>query len=193
MAIPTSLNLYDETLGGWFFLSTVPLFSLDGKVYGSVLVARDINEQKAHEKKLQQLNDNLERRVVDQIRDILQREQMLQSIFRAAPTGIGVVSAVQDQIRQVWLNLIKNAVDALPVEGGTITIHTQQRGQNFTVSVQDSGEGIKAVDMKHIFEPFFTTKPAIKGTGLGLSVSHGIIESHNGIHNTRRIRTGQRY
>ncbi len=91
-----------------------------------------------------------------------------------------ILNAIQDQIRQVLLNLLKNAVDALPVEGGTITIHTRQRDQNFIISVHDSGEGIRAEHMKHIFEPFFTTKSAIKGTGLGLSVSHGIIESHNG-------------
>ncbi len=97
--------------------------------------------------------------------------------YMASPV---ILNAVHDQIRQVLLNLIKNAVDALAKEGGIITITTQQRDQHFIVSVHDSGEGISTENMKHIFEPFFTTKSAIKGTGLGLSVSHGIIESHNG-------------
>lgn len=87
---------------------------------------------------------------------------------------------VPDQIKQVMINIIGNAGDALGDEGGVISIDTASSdSDSITVSIKDSGEGISAENIEHIFEPFYTTK-AIKGTGLGLSVSYGIIKSHGG-------------
>jgi signal transduction histidine kinase len=90
------------------------------------------------------------------------------------------IMAVSDQIKQVFLNLLTNAVDACHKGGGVITISTWQENDRVAVSIKDNGVGIKPEEMEHIFRPFFTTKPEVKGTGLGLSVSYGIIKNHHG-------------
>jgi len=88
--------------------------------------------------------------------------------------------AVEDQIRQVFINLLINAGDALTAEGGTLTIGTALGEEEIMVTVGDDGPGIKPENLDHIFEPFFTTKSAVEGTGLGLPVSYGIIRAHGG-------------
>lgn len=87
--------------------------------------------------------------------------------------------AIADQIKQVLLNLLGNAMEACS-SGGQITISTNKSANHIIIKIADTGSGIKPDDLPHIFEPFFTTKSAVKGTGLGLSVSYGIIKRHNG-------------
>ncbi len=82
-----------------------------------------------------------------------------------------------EKIKQVLINLIKNAADATS-EGGRITIQTQPDGEYTRITISDSGEGMSAETIKKIFDPFFTTKK--KGTGLGLAVCRKIIEDHMG-------------
>jgi two-component system NtrC family sensor kinase len=65
--------------------------------------------------------------------------------------------------------------------GGTLTIMSARRGEHATISITNTGHGIKKENLSQIFEPFFTTKPVGKGTGLGLAVSHGIVEQHGGV------------
>jgi two-component system NtrC family sensor kinase len=89
------------------------------------------------------------------------------------------VLADPDQIRQVFLNLINNAGDAIS-GAGTITITTTGEGDHVRVTIIDTGRGMTAEQMKKIFDPFYTTKPAGKGTGLGLSVSLSIVKSMGG-------------
>ncbi len=89
------------------------------------------------------------------------------------------IIADHDQIRQVLLNLINNAGDAISASG-TITISTASDGQNVRVTITDTGRGMTTEQMKKIFKPFYTTKAAGKGTGLGLSVSRGIVTSMGG-------------
>jgi two-component system NtrC family sensor kinase len=84
-----------------------------------------------------------------------------------------------DQIRQVFLNLINNAQDAISGPGA-ITITTKAKENTIEVEVQDTGEGMTTERIKQIFNPFYTTKEVGKGTGLGLSVSLGIMESIGG-------------
>jgi PAS domain S-box-containing protein len=89
-----------------------------------------------------------------------------------------------DQIQQVFINLVKNAVEATP-EGGEIKIgiaNVEESDQEYCagveVTVADSGPGIEGANLNRIFEPFFTTKPG--GTGLGLYITHEIVRRHGG-------------
>jgi signal transduction histidine kinase len=88
-----------------------------------------------------------------------------------------------NQIKQVLLNLVHNALQAMQ-SGGTLSIITALTEKEnvpwMTISVQDTGEGIHPEYLDRIFEPFFTTRPVGTGTGLGLSVSFGIINEHGG-------------
>ncbi len=88
------------------------------------------------------------------------------------------VSVSTDQMRQVLLNLVKNAEDAMP-EGGKLSIRSRYRKGQVEIEIADTGCGIPPEDIKNIFEPFYTTK-GVKGTGLGLSVSYGIVKNYNG-------------
>ncbi|MFP3983441.1 MAG: PAS domain S-box protein [Desulfurivibrionaceae bacterium] len=89
------------------------------------------------------------------------------------------IRAVEDQIKQAFLNLIQNAAEACS-RGDTITISTENRKEEVVISIADTGIGIDPRNMEHIFEPFFTTKSELRGTGLGLAISYGIIKAHNG-------------
>jgi PAS domain S-box-containing protein len=101
------------------------------------------------------------------------------SVHKNYATAMPHINAVADQVKQVLLNLLANAMEACK-PGGKITITTTKSGQQVSIKIADTGNGIKPDDLPHIFEPFFTTKAAVKGTGLGLSVSYGIIKRHNG-------------
>jgi len=90
------------------------------------------------------------------------------------------IFAVPDQISQVLLNLAINAADATPPAGGTITVTTENRGEEILLSIKDTGAGIDPAIRDNIFEPFFSTKHAEDGTGLGLSISYGIVKQHKG-------------
>ena len=83
------------------------------------------------------------------------------------------------QLRQVLLNLVTNAIQAVD-QGGTVEIVVGSRGEEATVSVVDNGPGIPEALLERIFEPFFTTKGEGHGTGLGLAVSRGIVEKLGG-------------
>ena len=87
------------------------------------------------------------------------------------------IAGVPDQLTQVFMNLIVNAIEAMP-QGGRLVIHTRADDNQLSVVIEDSGIGINSDDAAKIFEPFFTTKP--QGTGLGLAVSYGIIQQHGG-------------
>ncbi|MCS7178128.1 MAG: response regulator [Anaerolineae bacterium] len=93
--------------------------------------------------------------------------------------GLPPIPAIPDQLTQVFLNIIINAVEAMP-EGGDLrvgTLLTEDR-RWILVAFQDSGPGLTAEQIAHLFEPFYTTKPG--GTGLGLAISYGIVERHGG-------------
>lgn len=85
----------------------------------------------------------------------------------------------QDEINQVWTNLIQNALQAMDVIG-TLTIKAFADEKFVEVSITDTGEGIEPTIMDKIFEPFFTTKPQGEGSGLGLDIVKKIVDKHNG-------------
>ncbi len=89
------------------------------------------------------------------------------------------VTASPNQLKQIFLNLIANARQAMP-NGGTVTVDVRQEGDWVLATVGDDGPGIEPAVLERIFEPFFTTKRLTGGTGLGLSVSLGIAEAHGG-------------
>lgn len=93
-----------------------------------------------------------------------------------------VITADQSQIYQVLVNLVVNAVQAMP-DGGILTIATRSNADNISLIIEDTGIGMNKEVIKKIFLPFFTTKEISEGTGIGLSVVHGIITSHNGLIN----------
>ena len=88
----------------------------------------------------------------------------------------------KNQLIQVLINLLINARDAIPPEGGVVRLTTGRLpdGQGQFVEVSDSGHGIDSELMPRIFEPFITTKPIEEGTGLGLSIAAEIMEGHGG-------------
>jgi two-component system NtrC family sensor kinase len=114
--------------------------------------------------------------------DLLGREMAVSGIEVKKQYGRDVPGLLTDrnQLRQVLLNLLNNAIDAIGEGPGTIAIETSFDGRAIRVSVGDSGKGIPADQLDKIFMPFFTTKEVGKGTGLGLSVSYGIVKSLGG-------------
>ena len=91
---------------------------------------------------------------------------------------VAPVSGHPSQLREVFINLVKNALEAMP-DGGTITIETFMDNNKVAVKVRDSGRGMPGEIHERIFDPFFTTKGS-QSTGLGLSISYGIINRHYG-------------
>ncbi|HSL99218.1 MAG TPA: ATP-binding protein [Candidatus Limnocylindria bacterium] len=95
--------------------------------------------------------------------------------FRSVPQTMADLM----QLQQVFLNIVLNAIDAMP-KGGTLTIRTSfsEESGRIRVEIADTGKGIGEGPTEKIFEPFFTTKP--KGTGLGLAISKQLVEQHGG-------------
>jgi signal transduction histidine kinase len=104
--------------------------------------------------------------------------KMIEVVREESPT-LPLVVADFNQLVQVFINLVVNAVQAMN-EGGKLTIHTAMEDGWISMSVSDTGCGIPPENMDKLFTPFFTTKEDVKGVGLGLAVSYGIIERHGG-------------
>jgi signal transduction histidine kinase len=107
------------------------------------------------------------------------RQKNVQVVRDFAP-GLPPIRGQVSSLNQVWTNLLDNAIDALPAQGGEITLRTQREGGFVRVFLIDNGTGIPADVLPHIFEPFFTTKQAGDGSGLGLDIAQQIIRQHDG-------------
>jgi len=91
-----------------------------------------------------------------------------------------LIHAVSDQLTQVLINLLINAIDSLDGKPGRIAVRSYEYDNGVRIEVRDNGKGILEEDSEKIFEPFFTTKEVGKGTGLGLWVSYGIVKTFGG-------------
>lgn len=113
------------------------------------------------------------------IEDILSTTQLPRNVelTKNLSTDLPKIPVDEDQIRQVLVNLISNAIQAMP-EGGQLKIGTRKKGEYVEVEIADTGCGIAPEKLKKLFDPFFTTKP--KGIGLGLAVVNKIVEKHDG-------------
>ena len=101
------------------------------------------------------------------------------SIIRCLSDELPEITADPSQLNQVLVNLVVNAIQAMPT-GGTLTITTRAYDNHIVLGIEDNGLGMSEDVLKQIFIPFFTTKDINEGTGLGLPVVHGIINSHGG-------------
>jgi len=105
------------------------------------------------------------------------------AVERELADGLPEVQANSEQLVQVLMSLMLNAVDAMESGKGTLTVRSRRgghRGAEVVIEVQDTGVGIPRAQLTKIFEPFYTTKPQGRGTGLGLSICYGIVEDHRG-------------
>jgi signal transduction histidine kinase len=100
-------------------------------------------------------------------------------VIRTLDPHLPEILADSSQLQQVIVNLVVNAVQAMP-NGGKLTIETSTAGDHVLLIVRDTGSGMPETVLKNLFTPFFTTKDIDQGTGLGLAVVHGIISSHGG-------------
>ncbi len=114
---------------------------------------------------------------MEMFQERLARNQIRVEMGMADPCPM--VLADTDQMSQVLLNLIMNALHAMP-EGGTLCVGLEPEQQMVKLTIADTGHGIPPEIIKKIYDPFFTTKEFGKGTGLGLTVVKGIIEEHQG-------------
>lgn len=104
------------------------------------------------------------------------------TVVRELAEGLPAVLADSEQIIQVLMALMLNAVDALE-QGGSLTVRTRPnpvRDDEIMAEVEDTGVGMARSELTKIFEPFYTTKPPGRGTGLGLSICYGIMQEHGG-------------
>jgi two-component system NtrC family sensor kinase len=113
--------------------------------------------------------------VLDFSREELERAGV--EVVRHFAPDTPLVLADEGQLRQVFLNLLRNSREAMP-EGGRLTVSTRALGREVEVEVKDTGRGMTEAVRERLFEPFFSTKEG--GTGLGLSVSQQILQAHGG-------------
>ncbi len=118
--------------------------------------------------------------------DLAELAGQVAALYASPPPGVALdyapgppvpVAADRDQVTQVLVNLVKNAVEAMP-KGGRVTLRVGSSAQEAFVSVTDTGPGIKPEDRGRVFEPYFTSKEG--GTGLGLAIAARICQEHGG-------------
>jgi len=106
----------------------------------------------------------------------IQRPENITIVKNVAPGIIMIGEKVE--IKQIFINLLSNAVDAVSARGGEIEIGARESAESIVTWVTDNGMGIPSENLEKIFDPMFSTKP--KGTGIGLSVVKRMVERHNG-------------
>jgi signal transduction histidine kinase len=120
--------------------------------------------------------------VIDSTVKLVKNQIMLAGIGleRDIPGDVPAIRGNLRNLQHVFLNLLLNAIQAMP-GGGSIGVAASQESPDYIrVDVKDTGIGIKPEDLERIFDPFFTTKGVGRGTGLGLSVTYSIVKAHGG-------------
>lgn len=116
-----------------------------------------------------------------EVLDLMKTQLMKQNINVQADLypDLPKVSGSRQQLKEVLLNILINAQEAMP-EGGIVFVETDIKNKMISIKIKDTGPGIPNEDILKVFDPFYTSKKDGKGTGLGLSVSYGIIKAHKG-------------
>jgi signal transduction histidine kinase len=167
------------TLDGSFVISDMPVL-IDESLAGAQRIEKIVKDLKAvarpgeNEKELINIHESL-----DAVLTIVQN--------RIGPTlsvcknygPVPLLPGYPQEISQIWLNLILNALDALENQG-TLTIDTRTDRGRVVVGISDTGKGIAPSDLSKIYDPFFTTKEVGQGTGLGLHLVYHLITKHAG-------------
>jgi two-component system NtrC family sensor kinase len=122
--------------------------------------------------------------VVEETLFLLKHHQRFKrlTLVRELDSSIPPTTGNAEQLTQVFMALMLNAVDAMD-DRGRLTVRTRRsptHSDEVVVEIEDNGVGIPRADRSKIFEPFYTTKPPGRGTGLGLSICYGIVEDHRG-------------
>lgn len=123
---------------------------------------------------------NIKKLLMESVKIVTDKKESI-SVVENIPNDLPLISLDKEQIKQVFLNMFTNAVDAMN-DGGTLTLEAQlvDDDSNVQIKISDTGCGIPKDNLDKVFNPFFTTKQIGKGTGLGLAVSYGIIKMHKG-------------
>jgi PAS domain S-box-containing protein len=118
--------------------------------------------------------------VIEEMLTLLKGEATRCSVTMGAEVGADLPKIMVDrvQLQQVFMNLMLNAIEAMTVSGGELTVKAELRDGQLQFSVSDTGVGLPTEKMDQIFSAFFTTKP--RGSGMGLAISRSIVESHGG-------------
>jgi len=150
-----------------------------GRIARIITRMRDFYRPARDELETTDVNDLLDE-TIELVRTHLRHGQV--TVVRALDPLVSPITAHADQVRQVFLNVMLNACDAMP-GGGVLTVTTSPAGGRapaggVLIAIADDGTGIAPEHLPHLFEPFYTTKP--QGTGLGLAISAHIITQHGG-------------
>jgi signal transduction histidine kinase len=115
--------------------------------------------------------------VMELAQHAVQNGRLELELVKEVQPDLQTVRCDEEQIKQVLLNLVMNAIQAMP-QGGRVVLAAQRSGSEVAIDVQDQGSGISSGNVERVFDPFFTTKPM--GSGLGLSIAHQIVTQHGG-------------
>ena len=155
------------------------LVTIDGQIQRLVMTIRSLlTATRGEAQRLERTDLNhLVRGVTDLLGPVLASKRIVCSVNAA--DGLPKIQADPHQLQQVLLNLLTNAVDAMPA-GGSLRVSTGRVEGMAYLRVADSGPGVASEDRNRIFEPFYTTKDQAGGTGLGLAVCRQLVEAHRG-------------
>jgi two-component system, NtrC family, sensor kinase len=168
-----------EDLDGEFLLADMPQL-VDESVSGAKRIQKIVRDLKTvarpgeKEQELINLHES-----IDAVLTIVQNRIGPNIVVSRAYSPIPLVPGYPQQINQIWLNLILNALDAMDTSG-ELSIATQAVKDHVRVVVRDSGSGIAPQDLPKIFDPFFTTKDVGRGMGLGLHLVYDLVTGHRG-------------